>query len=313
MWRDIDPRAPERERPEPGRGRVGSGFEMEPQAASDDPRDVFTRDLDLPRGPSRERVRANNREYRLSGEDVRVMATVGAFRVVPAPDLREPSSRTPTRPARDLERLRELGLVRTTPYVVGRTRTNVVTLTSEGRAVLEQGRRPDATGDRQPFYVGISKPRELAHDSRVYSAFVKAADRIAARGGHVHRVVLEEELKREYQRSLQADSRARHQPGGPVEEREEAVARWAREHDLPCEDGHVQLPDARIEYEDRDGRRAVEDIEVVTPHYRGAHAAAKVRSGFTRYRAFGARVGGLRTMGRSGRSIDPRLAEELLS
>ena len=70
---------------------------------------TLTRDLDLPRGTSRERVRVNDREYRLSGDDVRVLATVGAFRVVPAGDLREPSPRTPTRPARDLERLRDLG------------------------------------------------------------------------------------------------------------------------------------------------------------------------------------------------------------
>jgi hypothetical protein len=258
-------------------------------------------------------VRANNQEYRLSGDDVRVLATVGAFRVVPAPDLREPNPRTPTRPARDLERLRELGLVKTTPYVVGHTRTNLVTLTSEGRAVLEHGRRPGTTVNRQTFYVGIAKPRELAHDSRVYAAYVKAADRIAERGDQVRRVVLEEELKRDYQRFLQADNRARREGGEMPGEREQAIARWAREHDLPYEDGHVQLPDARIEYEDRDGRRAVEDIEVVTPHYRGAHAAAKARSGFTRYRAFGARVGGLRTIGRSGRGIDPRLAEELLS
>ena len=94
--------------------------EMESRAGSDDPRDVFTRDLDLPRGSSRERVRVNDKEYRLSGDDVRVLATVGAFRVVPASDLREPNPRTPTRPARDLERLRDLGLVQTTPYVVGR-------------------------------------------------------------------------------------------------------------------------------------------------------------------------------------------------
>ena len=104
---------------------------------SDDPRDVFTRDLDLPRGSSRERVRVNDKEYRLSGDDVRVLATVGAFRVVPAGDLREPNPRTPTRPARDLERLRDLGLVQTTPYVVGRTRTTLVTLTGDGRDVLE--------------------------------------------------------------------------------------------------------------------------------------------------------------------------------
>ena len=166
MWRDIDPRAPERERPEPGLGRVGGNTDVESVPTSDDPRDVFTRDLDLPRGSSRERVRVNDKEYRLSGEDVRVLATVGAFRVVPAGDLREPNPRTPTRPARDLERLRDLGLVQTVPYVVGRTRTTLVTLTGHGRDVLEGARRPGADGDRQAFYVGITKPRELAHDSR---------------------------------------------------------------------------------------------------------------------------------------------------
>ena len=107
MWRDIDPRVPERERPEPGFGRVSGQTEVESGPVSDDPRDVFTRDLDLPRGSSRERVRVNDKEYRLSGDDVRVLATVGAFRVVPAGDLREPNPRTPTRPARDLERLRD--------------------------------------------------------------------------------------------------------------------------------------------------------------------------------------------------------------
>jgi len=255
----------------------------------------------------------NDREYRLSGDDVRVLATVGAFRVVPAGDLREPNPRTPTRPARDLERLRDLGLVQTVPYVVGRTRTTLVTLTGRGREVLEGGRRPGGNGGQQAFYVGITKPRELAHDSRVYSAYTKAAERLVERGEPVRRVVLEEELKREYQRFLAAENRARRERGETPEERSEAVARWAHEHQLPYEDGHVQFPDARIEYDGRDGRRSVEDIEVVTPHYRGAHAAAKVRAGFTRYRAVGARLGGLRTTGRSGRGVDPRLAEELLS
>jgi hypothetical protein len=58
MWRDIDPRSLERDRPEPGRGRVGGSADVDSVAISDDPRDVFTRDLDLPRGSSRERVRA---------------------------------------------------------------------------------------------------------------------------------------------------------------------------------------------------------------------------------------------------------------
>ena len=47
----------------------------------------------------------------------------------------------------------------------------------------------------------------------------------------------------------------------------------------------MQFPDVRIEYEDRDGRREIEDLEIVTPHYRGAHAAAKGRSGFQQYRS----------------------------
>jgi hypothetical protein len=286
---------------------------MESGQVSDDARDVFTRDLDVPRGSSRERVRVKDKEYRLSGEDVRVLATVGAFRVVPAGDLREPNPRTPTRPARDLERLRDLGLVQSVPYVVGRTRTTLVTLTGHGRDVLEGARRPGAEGDRQAFHVGINKPRELAHDSRVYSAYMKAAERLAERGEPVRRVVLEEDLKREYQRFLQAENRARREHSETPEERADAVARWAHDHQLPYEDGHVQFPDARLEYGGREGRRSVEDIEVVTPHYRGAHAAAKARSGFTRYRASGARLGGLRTTGRSGRGVDPRLAEELLS
>ena len=89
MWREIDPRAPERDRPEPGRGRVGGTTDVELVQASDDPREVFTRDLDLPRGSARERIRVNEKEYRLSGDDISALAIVGAFRVVPAGDLGE--------------------------------------------------------------------------------------------------------------------------------------------------------------------------------------------------------------------------------
>jgi hypothetical protein len=81
------------------------------------------------------------------------------------------------------------------------------------------------------------------------------------------------------------------------------------EHHLPEHDGHVQFPDARIEYEDRDGRLRHEDIEVVTGHYRGAHAAATARTGFTCYRSGLKGVGG--RSGR-GRPLDPHLAETLL-
>src|SRR5262245_37761203 len=58
-----------------------------------DPRDVFLRELDLPRGPERERVFDGDREYTLRGSESRMLATVGAFRVVPAQDLRDRDDR----------------------------------------------------------------------------------------------------------------------------------------------------------------------------------------------------------------------------
>ncbi len=311
MWRDVDAREDGRERPEDGRGRSGGAQAQFPEASGEG-RDALSRGLDLPRGPQREKVRVRGRDYELSGNDVRVMTKVGAFRVVPANELRASNPRTPTRPARDLERLREHGLVKTAPYVVGRTRTTLVTLTERGRDLLEARRLPSGRDSQQRFYAGISKPRELAHDARVHAAYERAVEKLEARGARVRRVVLEEELKSEYQRFLQRGNRGRRESRGEPERDQEAIARWAREHELPYQDGHVELPDARIEYVDRDGRPGFEDIEIVTPHYRGAHAAAKAASGFSQYRAVGARVGGVSGSGRSGRGVDPRAAEELL-
>ncbi|MDH4065675.1 MAG: hypothetical protein OEW19_14860 [Acidobacteriota bacterium] len=71
----------------------------------------------------------------------------------------------------------------------------------------------------------------------------------------------------------------------------------------------MRFPDARVEFEDRDRLEQHKDIEVVTPHYRGAHAAGVTGSGFQTY-------GGGMTMStggrRGGRGLDPRLAEEML-
>src|SRR5436309_2450939 len=83
----------------------------------------------------------------------------------------------------------------------------------------------------------------------------------------------------------------------------------ADDHELPMTNDRVQFPDVRIEYERPDGRRDVEDVEVTTLNYRGAHAAGKVQAGFTRFRGSSARVGGSGASGRAT-SFDPRVAEE---
>ena len=59
-----------------------------------DIRDVFTRDLDLPRGPERERVWCTRqRRDACAARRFAALATVGAFRVVPADDLRDGQDR----------------------------------------------------------------------------------------------------------------------------------------------------------------------------------------------------------------------------
>jgi hypothetical protein len=54
-----------------------------------DPRDVFMEHVDLPRGLDREHVHTHDHDYTLRGSETRTLTTVGAFRVVPANDLRD--------------------------------------------------------------------------------------------------------------------------------------------------------------------------------------------------------------------------------
>jgi hypothetical protein len=74
----------------------------------------------------------------------------------------------------------------------------------------------------------------------------------------------------------------------------------------------VHFPDLRIEYEELEGRRVHEDVEALTVHYRGAHAAAAARSGFTAYRGVSARIGGCNGGGGRSGGRNGGLAEELL-
>lgn len=307
MWRDMDPRPHEPERPDPSRGARASSESREP--ASRDVREVFSRDLDLPRGGTRRAVLDRDRTFALRASEVRILATAGAFRVVPAADLRDHRDQPADPRMSDLRRLREAGLVRTVPYVVRGRKTSLVTLTEQGRHLLEAHRNRDAEEPRQSFYAGIVKPRELSHDIQLYSAYLDAAERLREGGASIRRVALDYELKGSYQRFLRDLNRERRRGERETESFEREVAEWARANDLPVIDGQVHFPDVRIEYDRPDGRRDVEDVEVVTPHYRGAYAAAKARTGFTTYRAVTG-LGGRR--GGGGRGLDARLAEEFL-
>jgi hypothetical protein len=269
---------------------------------------VYARHVDLPRGPEREIVRSRKRSYELNGQEGDALATIAAFRVVQVSDVHEilGQERGERSAQKSLDHLRASGLLERIP--LERRDDDVVVLTDRGRDLLEANRYDHAGEPRQVFYAGLRKPRELTHDVQVYRACRDAQAQIRDLGGRVGRVVLDYELKREYQHFLQERNRGRADSTGRPDRMPEEIAAWAKDHDLPCDGNRVRFPDARIEFEDRDRQAQHRDIEVVTPHYRGAHAAAVARSGFQSY-------GGalrLQTSGRrGGRGIDPRLAEEI--
>lgn len=80
----------------------------------DEPRDVFTKNLDVPRGRERRPVRERHRVYEIDGDESRALATIGAFRVVAERDL----------------------------HVEGLTRLVAVHVLNEGLYLLADGHRP---------------------------------------------------------------------------------------------------------------------------------------------------------------------------
>jgi hypothetical protein len=232
--------------------------------------------------------------------------------VVSSLDLRDHDGRPLDANRGDLRHLREHGLVRA--IQVDGHRDVAVVLTDRGRSLLESHRRDRDSRDagargsdsksQQTFYADLKKAREVEHDMQIYRAYEREAARLQQRGAKVERVVLDYELKRDYQRFLQERNRGRGDSDGRPDRTPAEIQEWAADHELPYFDGQVHFPDARVEYIDQDGRLEHVDIEVVTIHYRGAHGAAAGRSGFSKFGGSSARTG--------GSPFDPDYAAEML-
>ena len=87
-------------------------------------------------------------------------------------------------------------------------RERVLTLTERGRSLLEEHRR-ERSDERhhreerqQGLHAGVNRPRELTHDASLYRAYLRAEERLREQGADVRCVVLENDLKRDYQESL---------------------------------------------------------------------------------------------------------------
>ncbi len=203
-----------------------------------------------------------------------VLWDVGRFRVVAAEDLeRARYSGRPSLMQQDLKHLAAEGyLVRRRVPVDGRGRTmEVLALTRAGRTLMKR------EAGNQALYDGLVKPREVVHDAALYRMFQKEAARIEQDGGTVHRVVLDYELKKRAYRPL---AQAHNLPPLEYAEIQQEIA---QENDLPVVDGHIVLPDLRVEYETRDGEERHVDLELATRNYRAAHIQAKAAAGFRVY------------------------------
>lgn len=289
----------------PRGGRSATAHERQ-EPSSRDPRDILRQQLQLPEGRGREHISCGGKSYELRSSDVRLLAAVGAFRVIDVRDFK-----VSDRWHGDVEHLRRSGLVNVSSRVLDGQRTAVATLTRAGQNLLERHQQKLPPESRQAFYAGVVKPRELAHDAQLYRAYAASVAKLYEQGATIRRVVLDYELKRDYQRFLQANNRTHHRSTGRPDRSKEEVRSWAEAHGLPMVDDHVQFPDVRIEYEHADGREGHEDIEVATADYTRSQLAAKRAAGFTMHGSRAGRLGGGSQRG-GGSPFDPHAAEGVL-
>ena len=241
-----------------------------------------------PRRPAR--TASNVVGLELRPEEKNLLREAGRFRVVRTADLRETLYNGKARPLEnDLKYLRDKGLVETQHVNLrrdGRRRTiervEVVTLTKDGRRLLlKQGDLPKD----QRVYAGLVKPREAEHDSQIYRAYRKEAERIESKGGSNLRVRLDFEIKSDAQKAIYAERKA-----DPKRDIAEIKQQIAERFELPFVDGKIQIPDARIDYDlhrevdqDQGSRTGHEDIEVLTAAYHAGHLRSKAQAGFRNY------------------------------
>jgi hypothetical protein len=256
------------------------------------PRRQYERKLvdEIPIKRDREPVRSRHHlqpgvaGIRLHEQEKTLLGEAGRFRVVAVKDLQRTLYSGDERALRsDLRFLKEQGLISRDLVNARRDgrshsieRIEVITLTPAGEklARLSNSFSPD-----QKLYHGLVKPREAEHDSQIYRAYRQEWERIEKDGGSNPRVLLDFELKSEVQKAIYAARKEE-----PERDLDEIKQQVAAEQQLPMVDGQIQIPDARIEYDQEHGSHTgYSDIEIVTAAYHPGHLRAKARAGFHTY------------------------------
>jgi hypothetical protein len=232
----------------------------------------------------RENLRGARDRHDLTDAHRELMIDVGRFRTVALPDLaRSHYHGNYGALERDLSQLITRNLMERHAVALDHRRSvlHVVALTRKGKALLQQQRETPGAGPRQALYAGIVKPREVAHDAMIYRMYQAEAAHIERSGGKVRRVLLDYELKKRVYSPLAKDKDL------PALEHARRQQQVAEENGLKVVDGHIVLPDLRIEYENAQGELAKVDLELATRNYRGSHLKPKVQAGFKLYVEYG--------------------------
>ena len=167
----------------------------------------------------------------------------------------------------------------------------VYTLTKSGAALAQRLAVKRGLDPEQRAWAGMVKPREAAHDADVAKACRKEIEALTARGGRLRRILIDAELKGVLAKRSET---ARAKEG--KEEADRARQKAAAELHLPCNDqGHVQIPDAQIQYVDESGNIGRVNVEVTSDQYSGASIQAKSGAGFSMHGSGQGGQGGGRT------------------
>ena len=153
----------------------------------------------------------------------------------------------------------------------------IYTLTRSGAALAQRLAVKRGLDPQQRAWSGMVKPREAAHDADVAKACRKEIEALAGRGARLHRILIDAELKSIL---AQRSERARAEKG--KEEADRARRQAAGELHLPVDDqGHVQIPDAQLQFFNQAGNLGRVNVEVASDHYREASVKAKSGAGFS--------------------------------
>ena len=165
------------------------------------------------------------------------------------------------------------------------------TLTKPGAALAQRLAVKRGLDPEQRAWAGMVKPREAAHDADVAKACRKEIEALTAQGARLRRILIDAELKGILAKRSET---ARAKQG--KEEADRARRKAADELHLPCDDqGHVQIPDAQIQYVDEAGNLGRVNVEVASDHYREGSVKAKSAGGFSMHGGKGGQAANTRT------------------